>query len=202
MSQNGTEVSTSPAVNQSVPIDPALIDPIASSIMQSMQSRALVPPADDQVGSGEWLSFAAALGQLVSGSPDLLNAVEGLAVKGMRQYLVDGVASVPSVQDLRSVFRGAEITPRGGSVVRAFWWGFHVQVSHEDLQSFLAGAGGVNDIVGAIGGSVPSPAAPFIALAAAFIAGALGLLKGLDHGRGVYISMSWFAPGVFVPTSV
>jgi hypothetical protein len=49
---------------------------------------------------------------------------------------------------------------------------------------------------------VTGPAAPFIAIAAVFIAGALGLLKSLDQGYGVYISMSWFAPGIFVPTPV
>lgn len=39
-------------------------------------------------------------------------------------------------------------------------------------------------------------------IAAVFIAGALRLLRELDQGRGVYISMSWFAAGAFVPTTV
>ena len=90
---------------------------------------------------------------------------------------------------------------RGGTVARAFWWGFHIEISHGDLQSFLGVANPINAIVAAIG-PVTGPAAPFVALVAGFIAGALGLLAGLDRGRGVYISMSWFAPGVFVPTSV
>jgi metacaspase-1 len=90
---------------------------------------------------------------------------------------------------------------RGGTVVRAFWWGFHIEISHQDLLSFLNVASPINSIVAAIG-PVTGPAAPFVALIAAFIAGALGLLRGLDRGRGVYVSMSWFAPGIFVPTSV
>jgi hypothetical protein len=60
----------------------------------------------------------------------------------------------------------------------------------------------INTIVSTIGGSIPSPAAPWIKLVALFIAGALKLLKTLDKGHGVYISMSWFAPGIFIPTSV
>ena len=108
------------------------------------------------------------------------------------------------------VLRGAgtdvsELVPsgaRGGTVVRAFWWGFHVQISHQDLAVFLSSAQPINSVIGAIGGGVPSPAAPFIGLVAAFIAGALALLKGLDRGMGVYVSMSWFMPGVFIPTSV
>jgi len=91
---------------------------------------------------------------------------------------------------------------RGGTVARAFWWGFHIQISHEDLQAFVKSADPVNALIGAIGGAIPSPAAPFIALAAAFVAGALQLLGSLDKGHGVYVSMSWFAPGVFVPTTV
>jgi metacaspase-1 len=91
---------------------------------------------------------------------------------------------------------------RGGTVVRAFFWGFHIEISHKDLQAFLSAADPVNALIGSIGGAVPSPAAPFIALAAAFVAGALGLLRSLDQGNGVYISMSWFAPGVFIPTTV
>jgi hypothetical protein len=96
-----------------------------------------------------------------------------------------------------------DVSPRsrGGTVVRAFWWGFHIEVSHGDLESFLNVANPINAVAAAIG-PVTGPAAPFVALAAGFIAGALALLRGLDRGRGVYISMSWFAPGIFVPTSV
>lgn len=91
---------------------------------------------------------------------------------------------------------------RGGTIARAFWWGFHIEISHQDLAVFLGSAQPINSVIGAIGAGVPSPAAPFIALAAAFIAGALALLKGLDKGSGVYVSMSWFMPGVFIPTTV
>jgi hypothetical protein len=90
---------------------------------------------------------------------------------------------------------------RGGTVVRTFWWGFHIEISHQDLSAFLNTATPINAVAAAIG-PVTGPAAPFVALVAGFIAGALEVLRGLDRGRGAYVSMSWFAPGVFVPTSV
>src|SRR5207244_2328964 len=103
-----------------------------------------------------------------------------------------GAATPTATPEPRDVARG------GGTVARAFWWGFHIEISHEDLTNFLAAADPINAMIGALGGGIPSPAAPFIALAAAFVAGALGMLRGLDHGRGVYVSMSWFAAGIFI----
>lgn len=96
---------------------------------------------------------------------------------------------------------GQERAPSGPPIVRAFWWGFHIEASSQGLSDFAASADPVAAIIAAIG-PVTGPAAPWIALAAAFFAGALALLKSLDRGKGVYISMSWFAPGVFVPTTV
>lgn len=89
-----------------------------------------------------------------------------------------------------------------GVTVRAFWWGFHVEFSHQAAIRILDSADVLNSVVSSIGGSIPSPAQPWIKLLAPFIAGAHKLLRELDKGRGLYVSMSWFAPGVFVPTAV
>ena len=105
-------------------------------------------------------------------------------------------------EDMTRLVRQGFTTPRGGTVCRAFWWGFHIQISPQDLSHFLHGSSAVNELVGAIGGGIPSPAAPWIALAAVFVAASLQLLRSVDRGRGIYVSMSWFAPGIFVPTSV
>lgn len=86
-------------------------------------------------------------------------------------------------------------------VVRTYFWGFHIEIGTRTLSDFLSVAQPVNAMVAAIG-PVTGPAAPFILAAAGFVAGALKLLKNLDHGQGVYISMSWMSPGVFIPTSV
>jgi hypothetical protein len=93
-------------------------------------------------------------------------------------------------------------TDTGQTEVRAYWWGFHVQLSHADLLTVLDSADVVNDLVGLIGGNIPSPAQPWIKLLAPFISATHQALRGLDHGRGIYISMSWVTPGIFIPTSV
>jgi hypothetical protein len=89
-----------------------------------------------------------------------------------------------------------------GVAAHVYWWGFNIEISHSALDTFINSAEPINTIISTLGGSTSGAAAPWIKLAAVFIAGALKLLKTLDKGRGVYISMSWFAPGIFIPTSV
>ncbi|MEH1843176.1 MAG: hypothetical protein V7L20_31690 [Nostoc sp.] len=89
-----------------------------------------------------------------------------------------------------------------GVATHVFWWGFNIEISHSALNSFINSADPINTAIDTIGGSTTGAAAPWIKLIALFIAGALKLLKTLDKGRGIYISMSWFAPGIFIPTSV
>jgi metacaspase-1 len=91
--------------------------------------------------------------------------------------------------------------PTGSPSVHAFWWGFHIEVSSQGLQEFMSVADPIIAVIRKIG-PMTGPAAPWIALVAGFIAGALKLIEVLDKGRGVYINMAWFAPGIFVPTSV
>lgn len=111
-------------------------------------------------------------------------------------------APMDAIQPLEIFESGFQTTPRGGTVCRAFWWGFRVQIAPRDLRYFLRGSSAVSNLVGAIGGGIPSSAAPWIALAAVIVAAILQLLRSVDRGRGIYVSMSWFAPGIFVPTRV
>jgi hypothetical protein len=108
-------------------------------------------------------------------------------------------APAVSVGDIAAA---GDVRARGGVVVRTFWWGFHIEIDHPTLVTVLNAADTANTLIGLIGGGVPSPAAPFIAAAAAFVAGSIAVVRSLDAGNGVYISMSWFAPGVFIPTTV
>lgn len=181
--------------------DDGLAAAIAHQIVASLSSTAQKPVVEPQSGKS-FAGFASSLDALVASNEELRAAVEATMVRSARQALASSDAAVPSTQDMAALLRSGGLTAKGGTVVRAFWWGFHIQVSHEDLEAFLGGANAVNTIVDMIGGNIPSPAAPFIRLAALFVAGALQLLAGLDRGNGVYISMSWFAPAVFVPTSV
>jgi hypothetical protein len=96
---------------------------------------------------------------------------------------------------------GGSRAASGPPIVRAFWWGFHIECSSQGLRDFVGVADPINTIAAAIG-PVTGPAAPFVLAAAAFIAGMLQTLRNLDQGNGVYISMSWFALGIFIPTTV
>lgn len=198
---NGTTTITSTSAADFAAIG-GLPDALAQAIMAS--AHASEPRDADRAASSapSFASFASMLSDLVARNPDLERTVQRVMVRAARQSLAQADAAVPATSEFLAALRAPAVDARGGTVVRAFWWGFHVQISREDLQTFLATAEPLNAIVGTIGGGVPSPAAPFIALVAAFIAGALGLLKSLDRGRGVYVSMSWFAPGIFIPTSV
>lgn len=89
-----------------------------------------------------------------------------------------------------------------GVVARVYWWGFHIQISHDDLERILSAADVSGTMIAALHGEIPGPAAPFVGLAAAFVASTHDRVRSLDRGRGVYISMAWIAPSVFVPTSV
>ncbi|ULR55594.1 hypothetical protein [Streptomyces deccanensis] len=136
-----------------------------------------------------WTDVAAELGKRVAlvhpADAELIHAIEASTSPAS-----------PSPALTRDAARGAGVT------VRAFWWGFHVEIDHPTLGQILDSADTVNTLVGTIGGAIFSPAQPWIVLVAKFVAGAHQLLRGLDRGNGIYISMSWFAPGVFVPTTV
>lgn len=91
---------------------------------------------------------------------------------------------------------------RGGTVARAFWWGFHIQISHDDVQQVINGFNGAAALINALSPIVPNVIRPFLAVVKIFLDVSSAVLRALDRGRGVYISMSWFAPGAFLPTSV
>ena len=75
-------------------------------------------------------------------------------------------------------------------------------LSHADVQSFLSFVDPTGPVAAFFRRILPQDYARWIDVVAPYVTGALGLIRGVDRGRGVYISMSWFAPGVFVPTSV
>jgi hypothetical protein len=86
-------------------------------------------------------------------------------------------------------------------ILRAFVWGFHLELSSRTLRELASAANPVNELLAALG-PARGPAAPFVTLAAAFVAGYLHGHGRLDQGDGIYVSMSWFAPGVFIPSAV
>jgi hypothetical protein len=185
------------------PVDKDLTAAIAQSMLSSLIGKVPEPvsaraPADQQ----SLAVFATRLDELVSSSPELRRAVEETMSRSARQALAFGDGPLPSMAEFVDSLHHAPVVGKGGTTVRGDWWGFQIMVSHEDLDVFLATAVPLSAITATLVAGLWPPAAPFIAIAAAFIAGALALLKSLDRGRGVCISMSWFAAGVFVPTTV
>lgn len=101
--------------------------------------------------------------------------------------------------------------------VSYFWWGFQVKLSSEAVRWYVGGentAAGLSGVAGAVypitdaavalvaaGGST-GPGVVFFAVLAAYLVAEASLIQAADKGKGVYLSMSWFAPAVFVPTSV
>lgn len=88
----------------------------------------------------------------------------------------------------------------------AFWWGFHIYVSHANI-GWALGANGAAAAVGALAAVFSAiPVVQFIgwALAAWFFANlvVMSAMDAANNGRGVWISMLWVAPGIFVPTPV
>lgn len=89
----------------------------------------------------------------------------------------------------------------GAPIVRTFWWGFSVELSSQTINDLINVSDPINALLLLIA-PFAGAAGPFIVITAAFIAGILHILRSLDRGNGVYISMSWFAAGVFIPTTV
>ena len=101
-------------------------------------------------------------------------------------------------------------------VVSYFWWGFQIKLTHEAVAWYVAGenitagaagaAGAIYPITDAAmalvaaGGSV-GPGVVFFAALALYLVAEAALVQAADKGKGVILSMSWVAPGIFVPTS-
>ena len=83
---------------------------------------------------------------------------------------------------------------------KAFWWGFHLDIPNQALDD-IGEAIKTGAAVSALIGTVSGPATPFIALAVGFIEIEYAWMRGVNRGNGVYLSMSWFAAGIFVPTA-
>jgi len=116
-------------------------------------------------------------------------------------------AAVPSAADIvAAIIKSASEPPavaRGPISAQGFVWGFSIYVPESEMQALLAGGAALATLTGAVGAALSGTwAAPFIALLAAYIAAELAWMKAIDKGRGVAVSMSWVAPGIFVPTAL
>jgi metacaspase-1 len=122
--------------------------------------------------------------------------------------VVDPLAAATTPAALQTVSELSGARPlvfgaRGsGITTETSWWGLTMKVPHTELQNVLDSVDMVNTLVGLIGGSIPSVAQPYIILIAEFVEKNSTHIRAQDKGFGVYLSMSWFAPGVIVSKSV
>jgi hypothetical protein len=97
---------------------------------------------------------------------------------------------------------GTPQTPPAPSDVKAaaMPWGLVLTLSHQATQDLSAGTLSLSAVAGVVA------AVPGATVVAGVVAGALaaaaGLVKAVDHGKGVYLTMLWVTPGLFVPTAV
>jgi hypothetical protein len=105
-----------------------------------------------------------------------------------------------------------------GHGFQAFWWGFHFGLSTADLVTFIqevvaaiaAGAVALSIFAAAVGrllGQLTWAAMcanpPVAAALVVYLVGeavAIGVVAGTCKCAGIWLSMSWATPGVFVPT--
>jgi hypothetical protein len=139
------------------------------------------------------IAFSKEVDHLLSTDAAFKKKFERATAKSAHAALHDAGENVSEESILKSI--QDDTTTRGGVQLYGQWWGFQLYIPSPDLQSFTADAAA---IVRQISNVV---SASWVQMVATFIAAGLGMLKSLDHGRGVWISMSWFAPGIFVPTS-
>jgi len=172
----------------------------------TIESTPVLEAEQDSVGTlddvnGNWDDVRAQLDTQMRDGVDadaLQRAIEANA-RAAQLALFGGTVQVDEALANRSM---TSTRTRGGTVARAFWWGFHIQISHADVQELVNGFNGAAVLINALMPIVPGVVRPFLAVAKIFLDVSSAVLRALDRGRGVYISMSWFAPGIFVPTSV
>jgi hypothetical protein len=92
-------------------------------------------------------------------------------------------------------------TPASAIRCRDYWWGFQLEIPHAVLAGWGEGSTELTDVTAVIG-AVPGPAGPFTRRAASFVSRELAELATLDRGSGVYVSMTWMAPNVFISTGI
>jgi hypothetical protein len=144
------------------------------------------------VDNGNWEEVASALSQQSQTTRDL----DGFMSKVITANAAAAQAAYSASKN------GSDAGDRGGSQFAVYWWGFHIQVSHQDLTSLLNTIDPSGPIATFLRAVIPPSYQFWITAATPFVLASEALLRALDKGKGIYISMSWFAPGVFVPTTV
>ncbi len=97
--------------------------------------------------------------------------------------------------------RRDHILATGTIACREYWWGFQLEIPHAVLVEWCDTATEVAHIATLIDAGI-GPAAAFKRGLAVWITHRLPELRQLDIGAGVYASMTWIAPNIFVATVI
>lgn len=84
---------------------------------------------------------------------------------------------------------------------RTFWWGFHLELSSSEVAE-LAAHGITHAALVRTLEAVPHRIAPHLSTLVDYLANQAAEIVAVDRGAGVYISMSTFAPDLYVATPV
>ncbi len=86
----------------------------------------------------------------------------------------------------------------------AFWWGDNIVFPEPVMKTLNT----VGDIAKALGPLLASAAAaaefllPFIPLIIGYVVADFAIMKAIDQGKGVYLSATWLAPPLLIPTPI
>lgn len=107
-----------------------------------------------------------------------------------------------SASDASALARAVKPAPRGsGMMCRTFWWGFHLEVPHPELQD-LRHSGVTHESLRRMLALVPPRVQPHVQTLTDFVVKSFETILEIDRGAGVFISMSSFAPDLYVITAV
>lgn len=148
----------------------------------------LVPPSHDEADE-RWRDVLFELLRRAHGDPEFRARVEATG------------ADIHNLEAVLARSRVDPTSPSGTVACHEYWWGFQLEIPHAVLTTWSSGTTESTDIAAAIGPGT-GPSAPFRRRVAAWIASRIDELKELDQGAGVYASMTWMAPNIFIPTSI
>lgn len=107
-----------------------------------------------------------------------------------------------SAGDASALARAVKPAPRSSDITcRSFWWGFHLEVPRCELESLAQE--GINHLTLARRIQlVPHRASLHLGSLVEYVVKNFESVRKIDRGAGVFVSMSSFAPDVYVTTAV
>lgn len=98
--------------------------------------------------------------------------------------------------------RATDATPTLATIsAEAFWWGYHFVIPEASMEALSASGDIVSTFLGLLGAIAPELEL-VLAPVELFLEIEFATAKGIDDGAGVYLSASWVAPALIIPTPI